>query len=332
MGALANERSDYTTARREYEAALATYGAGDDRDKQETLSEVGLVYSALGERALELSTAQEAVALASRLFGVDHPRTANARRALGLAYYDGGDYAHARVEYDAALAILERVYGKDAPIVGKMLNYAAAAYARLGKPDRARELMTRSLAILEATNGPRHPLLVTYLSNLAGLYGDQPAKATELLERALEIARTVDPAGEEVAQVLTDYANVNLAAKDPAAALPRASEARTIFTAIYGADSVQVTMASLLVGNALVDLGRSREAVAVLAPLPADTRQPPLNRALCGQTLAQARWRIGDHARAIDAARAALELARGSQDAQAATVVDQLTKWLAAPS
>ena len=307
------------------------YGPLDEKTKEETLAELAGVYGERGEVELQLSTSEQAVKLAERVYGVDHLNYAVALRNLGLAHFQHGDMTLALDEVQAALAIYERTVGDTSAQVASLLNDVAMIDDNLGKSDEAIAALGRALAIMEKKFGPEHVSLVMYLDNLATANIHHAEVARPLFERALAILRAHDEHDEPMAQLLNDYANMLIVNHETAKGLTFLAQAHDIYVRLYGKDSPQVAMVADVEGNGLLDAGRFAEAIAVLTPIIDDVRRTPLNRAISGSTLASALWNHGEHARAIAAAQAALALAKTAQGDKGAAMVKELNDWLAKP-
>lgn len=142
-----------------------------------------------GEYGRAIPVAKEALELAQRNAGPDHPDVANSLSALAEIYSAQGDYTLAVQHHGRALAIREQIHGSDHPDVATSLNYLAELYAALGDYIQAEALNKRALAIQESTLGPDHPSVSTSLNNLAELYIIQGAyaHAEPFHQRALSI-------------------------------------------------------------------------------------------------------------------------------------------------
>jgi len=133
--------------------------------------------------------AEKVVQLREKLYGSDHPATADSLNKLAMLYKNMGDYAKAEPLYQRALAIREKALGPDHPTTADSLNNLAMLYKSMGDYAKAEPLYQRALAIREKALGPDHPATAGSLNNLALLYdamGDY-AKAEPLYQRALAI-------------------------------------------------------------------------------------------------------------------------------------------------
>ena len=142
-----------------------------------------------GKYAEARQVAEQAVALAEKALGPDHPDTAGSLNNLANLLKAMGDLPAARPLYERALAIREKSLGPDHPDTATSLNNLAAVLKAMGDLPAARPLYERALAIREKALGPDHPDTAIDLNNLAALLqatGDLPA-ARPLFKRALAI-------------------------------------------------------------------------------------------------------------------------------------------------
>src|SRR3972149_4631639 len=72
-----------------------------------------------GQYAEALMVAEEAVKVAEKTFGKDHPNTATSLNNLAKLYYAQGKYDEAEPRYKQALLIREKALGKDHPDVAQ---------------------------------------------------------------------------------------------------------------------------------------------------------------------------------------------------------------------
>ena len=152
------------------------------------IQKVGELYQA-GKYAEARQVAEEALALAEKALGPDHPNTAASLSWLSGMFHAMGDLPAARPLLERALAINEKALGPDHPNTITSLNNLAALLKAMGDLPAARPLFERALAINEKAFGPDHPGTATALINLGyvlQVMGNLPA-ARPLLERALSI-------------------------------------------------------------------------------------------------------------------------------------------------
>jgi len=114
--------------------------------------------------------AEEALTIAEKTFGPDHPAVATSLNNLAALYTAQGKYSEAEFLHKRALAIDEKALGKDHPGVATDLNNLAAVYQAQGKYSEAEPLYKRALGIVEKALGKNHPHVATTCENMAELY------------------------------------------------------------------------------------------------------------------------------------------------------------------
>ncbi len=164
-------------------------------------------------------TREEILALRRKASGVDHWRTADARRSLEnvdlLERLSPGDrtevirasvlsklaghfesmaqYAQAEPLYRQALDIRKKLLGEKHPAYATSLNNLAVLYKSMGDLTKAEPLFLQALEIHRDVFGEEHPDFATSLNNLAVIHramGDL-TKAEPLYLRALDIRKKV---------------------------------------------------------------------------------------------------------------------------------------------
>jgi tetratricopeptide (TPR) repeat protein/transcriptional regulator with XRE-family HTH domain len=149
-----------------------------------------------------------AYAVRVRLFGEQHPVTADSLNYLAeLAYYQG-NYQQAEQQQAQALRIREQKLGPQHPDVAISLNNLASAYWIQGKYRQAEPLYRRALQIREEVLGSEHLDTAEVLQNLGTLLLDQGRydEAEPPLERCLKIWRQI--LGSEHLYLMTIWNNL----------------------------------------------------------------------------------------------------------------------------
>jgi tetratricopeptide (TPR) repeat protein len=106
---------------------------------------------------------EQALAVASKMFGDDHPRTWWHRQALADVLLMRSSYAAAAAAYQPILSYRERVYGVDDPRLATTLNNLGHAWVELGRAEEARAALERALALKTAADASAHSLANTEL-------------------------------------------------------------------------------------------------------------------------------------------------------------------------
>ncbi|MER0205038.1 MAG: CHAT domain-containing protein [Nitrosomonas sp.] len=190
---------------------LATATAFAQSDEWERLiAEAGSLHQQ-GQYEKALTFARQALEVAEKTVGPEHPNTATSLLAMGLLYKDLGQLDKVEPLYQRALAINEKVLDPEHPDVALSLNNLATLYLAQSQYAKAESFHKRALAIREKALGPDHPDVAQSLNNLAVLYSDQAqyTQAQSFHERALIIwEKSLGPEHPHVATSLDNLANL----------------------------------------------------------------------------------------------------------------------------
>jgi tetratricopeptide (TPR) repeat protein len=85
----------------------------------------------------------EALRVAEKTFGPNHPKTALSMNELAIVYQYLGKYAEADDLFKRALMIREQALGPKHPFVAATCEHMAALYRQIGKGDEAERFETR---------------------------------------------------------------------------------------------------------------------------------------------------------------------------------------------
>ena len=129
--------------------------------------------------------AEEAVALAERTYGADHPQTLKSLYNLASLYEAQGLYGEAEPLLKRALEGFERTFGDEAPETLSAVSSLASLYEKQGLYAEAEPLFKRALEGLERTRGPDDLQTLISANNLGSLYRAQGryAEAEPLYKR-----------------------------------------------------------------------------------------------------------------------------------------------------
>lgn len=208
----------------------------------------------------------QALNVAEKTFGPDHPNVAQSLNRVGLLYKAEGQYALAEPLLKRALSIRETALGPDHMDVATSLNNLASLYGSQAQYAQAEVLYKRSLTIWEKALGPDHPNVASNLNNLAFLYGTQAlyAKAEPLHKRSLEISENaLGPDHRDVALGLHNLAFLYKARGQYAQAEPLYKRALAIREKALGPDHPDVATSL----NSLASLYDSQGQYAQAEPL-----------------------------------------------------------------
>ena len=132
--------------------------------------------------------AEQALTLAERVLGHEHPDTLVSVRTLAKLYQDQGRYGEAEPLIKRALEARERALGPLHADTLESVNDLAALYRAQHRYKEAELLYRRVLEARERVLGPDHPNTLACVNNLALLYGGQGRynEAEPLFKRSLE--------------------------------------------------------------------------------------------------------------------------------------------------
>ena len=110
------------------EISIALQGANNQEGLYEQLRQaVSQLYQA-GKYEQAIPLAEQALTLAKKMYGEEHPAVATSLNNLGLLYSSMGRYEEAERYYEQALAIFKRLLGEEHPHVATSLNNLAGLY------------------------------------------------------------------------------------------------------------------------------------------------------------------------------------------------------------
>ena len=216
----------------------------------------------VGDYAGAEQFARQALAVAERAFGPEHPNTVTSLNNLALVLRGQGRYGEAEPLHRRALAIYEKVLGPKHPFTATSLNNLAAVLEAQGRYGEAESLYRRALAIYEKVRGSEHPDTATSLNNLAAVLQDQGryGEAELLHRRALAIRENVLEAEHpDTAQSLNNLAAVLQAQGRYGEAEPLYRRALAICEKVLGEHPNTATSLDNL-ASVLQDQGRYGEA------------------------------------------------------------------------
>ncbi|MDX2086503.1 MAG: serine/threonine-protein kinase [Kofleriaceae bacterium] len=157
------------------------------------------------------------------------------RQILARARIAGGDIAGALAVLELAERDITAALGPDAPALVYVLNSMIEPLDYLGRAQEAIARGTRALAIFDASFGVGNTRRAKLLGNLASVYANAGALDKALAMMNEQVATLRDAETHEAAVAHTNFASTLLDAKRPAEALPHLARAQAIFTAQLGA-------------------------------------------------------------------------------------------------
>jgi len=105
-----------------------------------------------GRHSEAVQVTEEALTVAEKTFGPDHPAVAQSLNNLGLLYKDQGKYAEAEPLFKRSLEIYEKALGPDHPWMATVCENMAELYKKIGKEDEAERLEARARKIRKGEN------------------------------------------------------------------------------------------------------------------------------------------------------------------------------------
>jgi eukaryotic-like serine/threonine-protein kinase len=184
----------YADAIRETQRAIELYERIDPEggDHARALHNMAIIHDDMNDAVHGLPYEERAIAIASRIFGADHPSYQNmlSTKANLLRRLDRLDEAEAI--YRAHLDHVLRVHGPDASQVGGARMNLGGLLRDKGQLDDAIVEFRAAVAQYERTSGPDHSWTANALDNLGGSLSktDDPklhAEAEQVLRRAVDI-------------------------------------------------------------------------------------------------------------------------------------------------
>jgi len=130
---------------------------------------------------------QTAVAIYTKIFGLDDPRTLMSMNNLAVVYGNLGQIEKAVEMNENLLSTRQTVFGRDHPDTLTTMNNLAETYMSLGRLKEAKELSEAALEGCQTTFGKEHPNTLKNMSNLAEKYRweGQLEKAAQLHKKVL---------------------------------------------------------------------------------------------------------------------------------------------------
>jgi len=160
-------------------AMLDEQGRGDERGWAHATGGLGMVEQDAGRLDEAVAHHRTAIAAFTRVFGADHPDTAQAHDKLGYALRLQGRVDEAIDAHQRGARLLERVLGPDDSRVAMALTNLGLALVDAGTADQAVVVQTRAREIFARTLGGTHSSTLLAGERLADalLAAGQPARA-----------------------------------------------------------------------------------------------------------------------------------------------------------
>jgi len=190
-------------------ASLIDFYKLDSGDGAHLLHQAGFYLRERAQYAQAEPLHRQALMMAEKLFGPEHPFTVTSLENLSLVYHGQGKYEQAARLNERSLAVREKILGGGHPDVATSLNNLAGVYDDQGRYSDAEPLYKRALDIRLSKLGSKHRDTASSLNNLASFYCERGryAEAEPLFEQALSI--WLDVQGPEHPVTLTGINNLS---------------------------------------------------------------------------------------------------------------------------
>jgi tetratricopeptide (TPR) repeat protein len=184
---------------------------------------------------------ERALIIREKVFGPDHPKTANVMNNLAVLLLKLGDYSSAKPLFERVFAIRKKEFGLFDSRTAHTLNNIASLLKKQGDYDSAKLFYERALAIREQKLGSHSLLTARTLVNLANLFYSQAEyeAAKPLYERALAIReQRLEPDHPHIASSLVGLATLLHDQGEYQAALPLYKRALAIREQQLGSEHI----------------------------------------------------------------------------------------------
>ncbi len=238
-------------ARQLFERALALRERRADEDPEplaSLLDNLSGLYFDHGDYAKAEDAERRALEIFERIYPPDDPRTALARRDLGLVLAYEGRLRDAESSLVAALGVIEAAPGAAAPDadwaeIANGRNYLAELYRLEGRYAESAALLEELVRVAPERLGADSPQVPYYLNNLAGVYRDQGRfdEAETLLRRSRALREAASPRNDgAVATAILNLAELDRLQGKLEEAEPLYREALELARSAYGAESPEL--------------------------------------------------------------------------------------------
>ena len=215
---------------------------------------------------LILEMAERAVAIKTKVFGLNHPATSASLMHLANLLNERRECERALPVYDQAIANLVADAVGHEQAIAVLTSSRGVALRRLGRYEEALGSYERALAMQEIAYGGDHPDLASTLNNLANVLvqlGDY-SRARRAHERALAIRmQFLGPDHEWVGETYNNLSTVLGYMGEYVASLRAEEQAVNIFKAKLGPDHERTLLAGLNLGIVYLDMGDSNGAIPI---------------------------------------------------------------------
>ncbi|HKI16909.1 MAG TPA: serine/threonine-protein kinase [Isosphaeraceae bacterium] len=189
---------------------------------------------------------------------------ARVRIALGMIYFNLGDYGRSRDLFAEAHRIAREQLGETDPMAMTALDQLGKAHMYLEEFADAERVLLRAYALQQKVLGPEHEDTLHTYAKLGDLYQHmgQSERAVEIAEAVLRLRRRIW--GDEYTFTLVSMNNLGVMYRDlgrPGDALAMFQEVERIERGTLGEDHPKTLGAGHNIALACADLGRQEEAL-----------------------------------------------------------------------
>lgn len=167
-----------------------------------TMHKISLLYLMQGRAEQALAIDEQALKLAERNLGPEHPSLIRCLNELCTLRYQQGEIEHSESLMERALAIAENAYGPDSPERIRLLHTLGYLYRDQGRIADAKRTFEQSAGLCEKSLGANHPDLARSHVHLGELYRVEGKyeEAERCLERGCAITEnSLGPDSPELA-------------------------------------------------------------------------------------------------------------------------------------
>ncbi|HEX8106839.1 MAG TPA: serine/threonine-protein kinase [Kofleriaceae bacterium] len=255
-----------STLQRAHDLSVAAFGAGD-RETLLTMMALAEVARQKGDYELACKLGEQTLAATIERLGPEHPEVIRALETLGSSSNDAADRVGAAAYFQRALALSEKIAGLESAQTANELFKLGTSLQSIGKIEEAERVLERALAIRQKVLPPEDPNLGATLGVLGSLRAQQGRfdEAVLLQQRTVSIfTKAYGPNHPKLAIALHKLGATYEMKGDPTTALAYFQKALDLRIQILGPDHEMTLFSTTLVGEALVDLHRCREARPLL--------------------------------------------------------------------
>ena len=145
-----------------YDQALKEIKKSISLDEEKTDKYIALysqILYTIGEYDKALEYYQKSLKIREKVYGKEHPDTAESYNNIGSVYNSKGEYDKALEYYQKSLKICEKVYGKEHPSTATSYNNISILFYKMQKYQDSYDYMQKAINILEKVLPSNHPNL-----------------------------------------------------------------------------------------------------------------------------------------------------------------------------